>query len=301
MSVGRTFSRRTLLALLSSATAGRARAAVPLDVLASFSILADLTRATGGARVRVRSLIGPNISAHGYQPLPSDARAVAAADVMIINGLGFEGWAERLASSAGFKGMPIVASRGVAALRAGHDGHGHAGSFDPHAWQDVTNAKRYVGNIRDGLIRADPASADDYAAATARYLGELDRLDTDIRAAWAPIPRASRRILTSHEAFAYYGDAYGVDFLAPQSLDAHSEPTPRQLAALIAEVRVRQIRALFVESVANPRIMRQIADDTGARIGPPVYADALSDSAGTAPSYLAMMRHNTAAFVAALR
>jgi len=295
-----------MLGLLGTA-ATPAWAAQPLAVLASFSILADLVRMIGGARVRVESLIGPNREAHGFQPRPSDARAVAAADVMVISGLGFEGWAERLASSAGFKGVPVVASRGVRALRSGGHGHAHGpkdepdGGFDPHAWQDVANVRLYADNIRDGLSKADPAGAPNYAAAASAYMRELDTLDRDIRTAWAPIPRGQRRIVTSHEAFFYYGDAYGVDFLAPRGLAAETEPTPRQLAALIRQIREERVRALFVETAASPRLLQQVASETGARIGPAVYADTLSDATGPAASYLAMMRYNTAAFVAALR
>lgn len=300
--------RRTFLALLAAApVAARAQTAPMLDVIASFTILADLARAIGGPRIRVTSLVGPNQDTHTYQPRPSDARAVAAAKVMIVNGFGFEGWVERLASSAGFKGVPVVATTGVKALKAGHAGHSHAGhaqganSIDPHAWQDVANTKIYVANIRDGLIRADPANTAHYAAATQAYIAQLDRLDAEIRAAWAAIPRPARRIVTSHDAFTYYGDAYDVDFVAPQGIATESDPTPRQLAALIAQIKTENIRALFVENISNTQVLRQVARETGARIGPAVFSDALSDASGPASSYLDMMRHNTRSFVSALR
>ena len=201
----------------------------------------------------------------------------------------------------------MVASVGVKALRAGHAGHSHGGhshggnDVDPHAWQDVANAKLYVGNIRDGLAKADPANAARYVAGASDYLSQLDRLEGEIRAAWAAIPRDRRRIVTSHDAFTYYGDAYDVDFFAPQGIGATSDPTPRQLAALIAQVRAERIQALFVESIANPQVLQQVARETGSRIGPAVYSDALSDPAGPAGSYLAMMRHNTRSFITAVR
>ena len=311
-----TFSRRAALGLFAAAPfmaqiqTAQAQTATKLDVLASFTIVADFARVIGGAQVNVTNLVGPGQDSHTYQPRPSDARAAAAAKVMIVNGLGFEGWVERLASSAGFKGVPVVATIGVKALKAGHAGHSHAGhshggaggvEVDPHAWQDVTNAKIYVGNIRDGLSKADPANTARYAAATTAYIAQLDRLDAEIRAAWAAIPRANRRVVTSHDAFTYYGDAYDVDFFAPQGISTNSEPTPRQLAALIGQIQTAQIRALFVESIANKQVLQQVARETGARIGPAVYSDALSDASGPAGSYLTMMRHNTNSFIAALR
>ncbi len=287
------FSRRTILTLAACLPVSvGAQSAAPIAVVASFTILADFACAVGGARVRVASLVGPNQDAHTYQPRPSDSRAVAAARVMIVNGLGFEGWGGRLAGSAGFKGVSVVASAGARVLSAR--------GLDPHAWQDAANAKAYVRNIEAGLTTADPASAEAYAAAAQAYLDQLDLLDRDIRAAWAAIPRANRRIVTSHDAFTYYGDAYGVDFLAPQGIAADAEPTPRQLAALIRQIKAERIRAVFVESIANAQLLQQVARDTGARIGPPVFSDALSDPAGPAGSYLAMMRHNTQSFIAAL-
>lgn len=301
--------RRTFMALLAAAPfAARAQSAPPLDVIASFTILGDLARAVGGAQIRVTSLVAANQDSHTYQPRPSDARAVGAAQVMVVNGFGFEGWVERLASSAGFKGVPVVATTGVKALRAGHAGHSHGGhshgggnNVDPHAWQDVANTKIYVANIRDGLIKADPTNAARYTAAAQAYIAQLDRLDTEIRAAWAAIPRPARRIVTSHDAFTYYGDAYDVDFFAPQGISTESDPTPRQLAALIAQIRSEKIRALFVESVGNAQVLQQVARETGARIGPAVFSDALSAAPGPAASYLDMMRHNTRSFIAALR
>jgi len=311
---GNILSRRMLGALPVLLLAGTARAqgSPALPVVSSFSILADLVRQVGGARVRVVSLVGPNQDAHAFQPRPSDVRTVGEARVMVINGLGFEEWAEKLVQSAGFRGVPVVATRGVKALRAaeaGHShghagagGHGHGhGAFDPHAWQEVANVKLYVANIRDGLANADPAGAAAYAVAAAAYTAELDRLEADIRAAWAPVPRERRKVITYHDAFVYYVDAYGVDFRAPQNALCAADPTPRQIAGLIEEIRRNNIRALFVESISNGQILQQIARETGARIGGKVYSDALSDANGPAPSYIAMMRFNTRQFTDTLR
>jgi len=288
--------RRTLLplglTLVYAAKIARAEAplAVPLAVIASFSILADLVRAVGGGKIRVSALVGPDQDAHAFQLRPSDVRATAKAGLVVLNGLGFDGWAERLTQAAGYRGKLVIATRGVRQLGA-----------DPHAWQNVANVKIYVENIREGLAHADPANATGYQQAAAAYAARLDALDAEIRATLAAIPRTRRRIVTSHDAFAYYGDAYGMDFLAPQGTSTDSEPSARQLAALIAQIRAEGVRALFLENISNQQVLRQVARETGVRIGPTVYSDALSAASGPAATYLEMMRHNTSAFAATLR
>lgn len=287
--------------------AGAASAQAPLPVVASFAILADIVARVGGARVRVTALAGPGQELHGFQPRPSDAQAVAAARVFVINGLGLEPWAERLGRAAGFKGVGVVASKGVKALVAGvarHGGGGKAhdhGLHDPHAWQDVANVRLYVANIRDGLIAADPAGAEAYRAGATAYLDRLAVLDADIKAAFLPIPRARRRIVTSHEALNYYADAYDLDILAPRGLSSEQDPSAAEVAALIGQMRRDGITALFLEAGANPALLRQVARDTGARIGATLYPDTLTAADGPAGSYEAMMRYNTARIVEALK
>ena len=300
--------RRSVLALGLGALAMPALAAKPLAVVTSFSILADLARQVGGPRVSVTSLAPVETDLHHFQPRPSEVRGVGAADVFVINGLGLEGWAERLAEAAGFKGKGVVASKGIKALAAvdNHAGHSHGHAHgkgtaaDPHAWQDVANTKLYVGNIRDGLTAADPAGAGDYAGKAAAYLRQLDALDAEIKGMLAAIPRAERRVVTTHEAFNYYGDAYGVDFLAASGISADAEPTARQFAALIAQIKKEKIKALFLEQGMQPRLMEQLARETSVRIGGTLYADTLSGPNGPATSYIEMMRSNTKAIVAAL-
>ena len=298
-------SRRALIAGLPLVPIA-ARAATPLRVVASFSIIADMVAQIGGPHVAVASLVGPGEDMHAYQPRPSDAQAVATADLMVINGLGLEPWAERLATAAGYRKPGVVASRGVKALVGGHRHHGGGqahdhGAFDPHAWQDVANARLYAANIRDGLVAADPARAADYREVAAAYIARLDALDLDIKAAYLPIPRAQRLIVTSHEAFNYYGDAYAVDFLAPRGLSTDHEPSAKEIAALVGQIRAERVRALFLENTAAPGLLRQIARETGVAIGGTLYGDALTGPNGPASSYEAMMRHNTATLVAALR
>lgn len=297
-------SRRTALLLPLLATPARAQEKT-LKVVTSFTILADLVHQVGETRVAVRSLAGPNQDLHGFEPRPSDLQAVAGADVMVVNGLGLEGWAERIAKAAGFKGTAIVASKGVAALKSGHKpgaGHTHThGAHDPHAWQDIANARLYVENIRAGLAAADPARAASYTAAAARYTNELTALDAEIQALLAPIPRARRRAVTSHDAFAYFADAYGIDMLAIAGTWRDSEPSARDLAALTAQVKRQNIRALFLENASNPAALNALASETGIKIGGQLYPDALTPPAGPADTYLKMMRHNATTIAEALK
>ncbi len=298
--------RRSFLALGLSTLAVPAWAATPLPVVASFSILADLTKEVGGPRVAVTSLAPIGTDLHHFQPRPSEVRGVGAAAVFVINGLGLEGWAERLAEAAGFKGKGVVATKGVQALKAVHN-HAdrkhsdcHGGAADPHAWQDVANVRQYVSNIRDGLTAADPAGTAEYASRTDAYLRRLDGLDAEIRGMLAAIPRAARRVVTTHEAFNYYADAYEVDFLAAQGLSSDAEPTAREFASLIAQIKRERIKALFLEQGMSPRLVEQLARETGVKIGGTLYADTLSAPNGPAATYIEMMRSNTKAIVAAL-
>lgn len=290
-------ARRHLL-ILAAGVPGLAHAgAVPL-VVTSFSILADLVGEIAGGRVKVVSLVGPDQDLHAYEPRPSDLRTLARADLLVLNGLGAEGWSARMVQASGFKGRAVVASKGVAALRPAGASDG---AFDPHAWQDVANVKLYVANIRDGLAAVDPAGAAGYRAAASAYLAKLDRLDGDIRAAYAPIPRAMRRVITTHDALAYYGRAYGISFRAPMGLSSESEPSAKGIAALERQIRAEHITALFFENISNHTLLRQIAKDTGVRVGGVLYSDALSPPDGPAATYIAMMRYNLAQIVAALK
>jgi zinc/manganese transport system substrate-binding protein len=242
---------------------------------------------------------------HVYLPSPADAKRLLEARLVVINGLGLEGWADRLVKASGFKGTPVIASRGIKAKAAEH-GHSHGKPqahhrSDPHAWQDVANVKVYVSNIRDALIAADPAGKQHYETAAAAYLKQLDALDAEIRASFAGIPKPRRRVITSHEAFAYYSDAYGITFLAPQGVGGDTEPSAKGIATLIRQIKREGVKAIFVENISNPRVIQRISKETGAAVGGTLYSDALSDSAGPAATYVAMMRHNTRLLAAAMK
>jgi zinc/manganese transport system substrate-binding protein len=293
-----------LLAGLGLAGAGGARAgteenprAQKLKVLATFSILADIVKNVGGDRVDVATLVGPNGDAHVYEPAPADARKVADAKVVFVNGLGFEGWMSRLVKASGTKATVVVASAGVTPRKLQENGRSE---IDPHAWQSVDNVKIYVANVRDALIAADPAGKADYQANAAAYLGKLDQLDRDVKSALAAIAPDRRKLISTHDAFGYFAEAYGVELIAPQGVSTDAEPSARDIARIVTQIKTQMIPAVFLENIADPRLMRQIAQESGAHIGGTLYSDALTEPKGDAPTYIAMIRHNIKQIAAAL-
>jgi zinc/manganese transport system substrate-binding protein len=264
-----------------------------LFAIASFSIPGDLARNVGGDRADISTLVGANGDVHVYTPAPADAKKIADAKLVIVNGLGLEGWLERLVQSSGSKAPIVVASSGIAPRKLG----AHA---DPHAWQSVANAKIYVTNIRDGLSAVDPDGAAVYRANAEAYLAKLDALDQEVRAAIAKIPEARRKVISTHGAFGYFADAYGIAFIAPQGVSTESEASARDIAAIITQIRTQKIPAVFLENVSDPRLIRRIAAETGAKIGGTLYSDSLTGQNGEAPTYIDMVRHNIKALTAAL-
>jgi zinc/manganese transport system substrate-binding protein len=265
-----------------------------LKVVASFSILGDLVKNVGGDRVEVATLVGPNGNAHVYAPSPADAKKAADAKLVFVNGLGFEGWLERLVKASGTKAPIIVATKGIKPReRVGERDHDHDhGRADPHAWQSVANAKIYVANIRDALTAADPAGKASYDANAAAYLAKLDALEREVRDVIAKIPSERRKIITSHDAFGYFEGAYGIGFIAPQGVSTEAEASARDVAAIIAQIKKQKIAAVFLENVTDPRLVEQIARETGAKIGGTLYSDALTDDKGDATTYIDLIRHN---------
>lgn len=292
------------LALAGSLAPAAAQAPEKLKVVATFSILGDLVRNVGGERVDVTTFVGPNGDAHVYSPTPADGRRLTEAKIVFSNGLKFEGWIDRLVKSSGTKAARVEASKGITPLKEeeahghGHD-HGHGG-VDPHAWQNIGNAKIYVANIRDALIAADAAGKADYEANATAYLAKLETLETEMKDLVAKIPVDRRKIITSHDAFRYFESAYGIDFVSPQGVSTESEASAKDVARIIQQIKREKIAAVFVENVSDSRLMERIAKETGARIGEPVYSDALSEANGPAGTYIDMMRHNIRAFSAAL-
>jgi zinc/manganese transport system substrate-binding protein len=275
-------------------------AAEPLPVIASFSILGDLTQRVGGERVRVQVLVGADADAHVYQPTPADAKTIGRAALVVVNGLGFEGWMERLVKAAGYRGRIVVASRGIEPLKLVH-GHGgkHAES-DPHAWHDPANARRYVENIATALAEIDPAGKAEYVANAARLQGEIDSVDREIRAQLGVLPEARRTVVTSHDAFGYFARAYGIRFRAPTGVSTEAEASAADVGKLIRQIRAEKIPAVFMENISDQRLLERIRAESGARVGGTLYSDALSPPGGPAATYVDMMRYNARTLAAAL-
>ena len=285
--------RRGLIVFVVALFAVPVHAGNRINVVASFSILGDLVGNVGGDRIEVTSLVGRNSDVHIYTPAPSDARKVADATLVVVNGLGLEGWLSRLLQSSGSKAQIVVATKGITPLKLGSEA-------DPHAWQSVSNAKVYVTNIRDALVAADPSGAATYRGNADRYLAELDRLDAEVRAAVDAIPPGRRKLISTHDAFGYLAAAYGLAFIAPVGVSTESEPSAGDIARIIKQIKAERIPAVFLENISDDRLIRRIATETGANIGGTLYSDSLTDENGPAPTYIAMVRHNIKALTSAL-
>ena len=298
--------RRLVFLSLLCLFAGAAQATKPtVQVLTTFSILADLAREVGGERVVVTSLVGPDQDAHGFDPRASDIRRLSKADLVIANGLGFEPWLKRMLAAARYKGQVLIAADGIDALEADehHAEHDHAGQDDddkdPHAWLDIRHAQHYVRSIATALSERDPAGAAHYAQRAKAYLLELDTLDADLRSRFAALPEARRTVVTPHDAFGYFAHAYGLRFVAPAGLSNEASPSAASLATLIEQLRELKVPVVFLESFADERLIERIRTATGARRGGTLYADALA-SDGPARTYLGLMRHNADTLIAGL-
>ena len=288
---------RILIALLTLSLSLFANADEKLKVVTSFSILADITQQIAGDKLELHNLVGADADAHVYQPSTDDAKAVFAADLIIANGLGFEPWLARLIDSSEAPGKRIDASAGVLPLMLDEEGQRVA---DPHAWQNLANAEIYVRNIANTLSQIDTANAEYYAYRSEAYISQIRVLLSEARRSLGQLPPAQRTIITSHDAFGYLGQAYGLNFIAPQGLSTEDEPSAAEVAALIRQIRTDGVRAVFVENIRDPRLIQQIAAEGGAKVGGTLYSDALA-SAGPASSYLGMFKHNLDTLVAALK
>lgn len=326
--------RRALLAvagLCLSAVFGVSHAAEPLKAVASFSILGDIVREVGGSDVSLTTLVGPDGDAHEYEPTPGDAKKLSAARVLFVNGLDFETWLPKLTKASGFAGQTVVASQGVTPRKfAGHahgdahdhdeghdhdhdhddkhdhkddhkDGHHHHGDADPHAWQNLANGVIYARNVAEGLAAADPAHAAAYRERATAYIARLQALDARAKATFAAIPAERRKVVTSHDAFGYFGDAYGVTFIAAMGVSTDAEPSAGEVARIIEQVKRDKVPAVFIENITSPKLVQQIARETGAKVGGTLYSDALSKPGQAGATYLEMFEWNVRQLAAALQ
>jgi zinc/manganese transport system substrate-binding protein len=294
-----------ILALSVLAASGlltaHANAAEAIPVVASFSILGDLVQVVGGDRVNVTTLAGPDADAHEFTPSPAHAKAVLGARLLVVNGLSFEPWAQKLAKSAGYKGETVVASKGVKSRNmAAEAGHAHA-ETDPHAWQNPQNVVLYVNNIAAGLTKVDPSGSATYKANAEAYAKQLKDFDAQAKSQLDAFAPAKRKVITSHDAFGYLAARYGLTMLAPEGVSTDSEPSAKHVAELIRQIKREKIKAVFVENMSNPKLIDQLSKDAGVSVGATLYSDALSDANGPAPTYLKMMTHNLTQLLAGMR
>jgi zinc/manganese transport system substrate-binding protein len=294
--------RATALALpLLLGPIGATQAADRIKVAASFSVLGDMVKQVGGDRVEVIAFVGPNGDAHVYEPSPGDAKALVDSKILIVNGLGLEGWMSRLQKSSGFKGKVVTATQGIKSRQMDEEEHGKTRKItDPHAWQSLANGRIYVANIRDALIAADPDGKATYDANATKFLADIDTVEKEVKDAITALPAARRKIITTHDAFGYFGAAYGMEFIAPEGVSTESEASAKDVAKIIRQIRAEKIPAVFLENVTDHRLLDQIARETGAKVGGTLYSDALSEPNGPAGTYLDMFRNNIQAFTAAL-
>lgn len=286
-------TRRAALALIPAFFLSPARAQDKLPVVASFSIIGDMARTIGGDYVSVTTIVGADGDAHVYQPSAADGRKVAQAKLIFVNGLGFEGWLERLLKSTHGAGAVVTLGNGVASQK-------YEEGVDPHAWQSVANAQIYAAAIRDALIAADPVNADAYRANADGYIAKLKTLDSEIEKTFAEVPKERRRVVSTHDAFGYFSARYGVEFISPQGVSTDSEPSARDVARIIDAVKKEKVGAVFLENIADPRLAKRIASETGAKIGGTLYSDALSSPKEDGATYIDMMRHNVRELAKAL-
>lgn len=295
--------RKLTLASVAAITllAGNSHAADPLPVTASFSILGDLVRAVGGDRVAVTTLVGPNEDAHVFEPRPTHAKAIANSRLLVINGLGFEPWAQKLAQSASYKGITVVASHGVTPRAMPEQAEHGPTETDPHAWQNPNNVVLYVRNLSTALAKADPAGAATYQRNADAYVKELQTLDAWAQAQFAAIPAAKRKVITSHDAFGYFAAHYQIQFLAPQGVSTEAAPSAKGVAQLIKQIQRKKIKAVFVENISDPKLLLQLSRDAGVTAGAALYSDALSSADQPGATYLQMMHHNVTQLAAGMR
>ncbi|MCX8999410.1 zinc ABC transporter substrate-binding protein AztC [Rhizobiaceae bacterium BDR2-2] len=320
----RTFRIATTASLLTLGGLAPAASAADLDVVASFSIIGDFAKNVGGDRVALTTLVGPDGDAHVYEPRPADAVALEKAGVVLVNGLEFEGFMKRLIETSGTRATVVEVTKGIEPLKpeeeehhhdetaeaaghdhdeteeAGHEGHHHHGEFDPHAWQSIANAEIYVKNIADAFCAADTAGCATYTANADAYLARLAALETEVKAAIEAIPVDKRTIITSHDAFGYFAHEYGLTFIAPEGVSTEAEASAADVARLVDQVKEDKASAIFLENITNPRLVEQIASETGLKVGGTLYSDALSGEDGPAATYIDMVRHNVETIKAAI-
>lgn len=295
---GEKMKRTKFMMVLVLSLLSQGAMAKTLNVVTSFSILGDITQEVGGSHVNVTTLVGPDGDPHTFEPSPKDSAALSKADVVVVNGLGLEGWLDRLVKASGFKGTLVVASTGVKTHALEEDGKTVT---DPHAWNSAANGAQYAQNILNGLVKADPKDQVALEATAQPYIAQLTQLDSWTKSQFSQIPREKRKVLTSHDAFGYFSRAYDVTFMAPQGLSSESEASAAQVAEIINQIKADGVKTWFMENQLDPRLVKQIANATGAKPGGELYPEALSAKGGVADTYAKAFRHNVKTMVDSMK
>lgn len=267
-------------------------AADKLAVMTSFSILGDLVQVVGGERVNVINLVGADRDAHIFEPKPQDAKNLLQSKLLVVNGLGFEPWMQKMIKSTAYKGTVLTATQNLKPLSMPPEKVGDKPEIDPHAWQNPSHVVVYVQNITTALSKLDPEGVNLFKSNSEAYIAELNKLDAWAKSQFDAIPKNKRKVITSHDAFGHFAAQYQIAFLAPQGISTESEPSARQVGKLIRQIKAEKIKAVFIENMSNSKLLKQLATDTGVTLGEPLYADALSNSDKPGSTYLKMMRHN---------
>ncbi|PBI82167.1 metal ABC transporter substrate-binding protein [Rahnella victoriana] len=281
-------------ALLSSPLA----MAKTVEAVASFSILGDIIQEVGGEHVNVTTLVGPDGDPHSFEPAPKDSKAINASDVVFVSGLGLEGWIDRLVTASGYKGHLVTASEGVDSRKMEEDGKQIT---DPHAWNSMANGVIYATNVMNALIKADPEDADYFRQRGTAYIEQLQKLDAWAKTEFTGIPQSKRKVLTSHDAFGYFGQEYHVSFMAPVGFSTEAEASASGVASLIKQIKAEKVKTYFIENQTDPRLVKQIAAASGAEPGGELYPEALSGPQGPATTYVKAFRHNVETIVASMK
>lgn len=281
-------------ALLSSPLA----MAKTVNAVASFSILGDIVQEVGGEHVKVTTLVGPDGDPHSFEPSPKDSKAINASDVVFVSGLGLEGWIDRLVTASGYKGHLVTASEGVNSRKMEEDGKQIT---DPHAWNSIANGVIYATNVMNALIKVDPEDADYFRQRGTAYIEQLQKLDAWAKTEFTGIPQSKRKVLTSHDAFGYFGQEYHVSFMAPVGFSTEAEASASGVASLIKQIKAEKVKTYFIENQTDPRLVKQIAAASGAEPGGELYPEALSGPKGPATTYVKAFKHNVETIVASMK
>ena len=297
---------RCVVALSVLLLAGPARATDRIPVVVTFSVIGDMLASVGGDRVDIKTIVKAGGDCELYQPTAADVATVASARALFVNDLNeeFEPWLEPLLKQALFKGTKVVVTRGVRTLTAEEEhpvsGRQLPAAIDQHAWLDPRNGIIYVRNIAEALERVDPAGAADYRARAAAYTKQIQAVDDWARKEIASVPSGKRRALASHDSLEYIANTYGITLLTVNGWTNKSEPSAAELTKLARQIQAAHVKALFLDSITDPRAMQRIAGETGAVIGGTLYGDSLSPTGGEADSYVKMLRHDVSTLKAGM-